>query len=211
LTGAWPRPIEPCNSLRLLFGERTAEVGPAAARSLAARIRATLATAACRPSNALAPRLTARLGLASVVEAATAARIPFRPLRRPCGDLPSGAPQRDLNLSARRCPMSRPRPERPGAGAPSPAGMVPRAARMIADLQRLQQAARQQREQSRSLVMSARPLEEHLIRRDRQWRPSSRIKLLQLYEREQFSPDGDNAAIRCGAISSGIALAPRRA
>ena len=59
--------------------------------------------------------------------------------------------------------------------------------------------------------LEPRSLEQHPIRRDRQGRSSSRIKLLQLDEREQFSPDErGNAATRRGAISSGIALASHR-
>ena len=133
----------------------------AAARAVAARIRATVA----RGSTPSVPEQGGGAAAADgptwrgvlVAEAAAATRIAFRPLRRPFDRLPHGAPQSDLKpIAVAAIDHEPPRREPPDASAKSEAGMPHRAARTIAELERLRRAAGRQREQPQPLLMSAR-------------------------------------------------------
>lgn len=133
----------------------------AAARAVAARVRAAVAggsvpVVAEQPGSAAAVDGSRRRGL-SVAEAAAAATISFRPLRRPFGRLPHGAPQSDVkSREAGAIAGDAPRPEPPGASAPSEAGVPRPVARTIAELERLRRAAGLQVEQPQLLLMSPR-------------------------------------------------------
>lgn len=133
----------------------------AAARAVAARVRATVAggtapLGAAQTDGSAAAVGSTRRGL-SVPEAAAAATIPFRPLRRPFGRLPHGAPQCDFNSTeAVVIAKDPPRPEPSAASASSKAGVPARVARTIAELERLRRVARLQREQPQLLLTSAR-------------------------------------------------------
>ena len=133
----------------------------ATARAVAARIRATVeggSTPAVpeQPGSAVAANGSIWRGL-SVAEAAAAASISFRPLRRPFGRLPHGAPQSDLKpVAVAALAHDAPRSEPAATSAPSQAGMPRRVARTIAELERLRRAARLRGDQPQSLLMGAR-------------------------------------------------------
>jgi hypothetical protein len=133
----------------------------AAASNVAARIRTTAVNGSApgiagRPSRAAAASGSTGRGL-SVAEAAAAARISFRPLRRPFGRLPYGAPWHDLEPLVVVPLAGDPSPPEPaGASAPSQAEAPARVARTIAALEKLRRAARLAGEQPQVLLAEAR-------------------------------------------------------
>lgn len=114
----------------------------AAARAVTARADGSAPGVTDRPDGASGARGSNGRGL-SVAEAAAAARISFRPLRRPFGRLPYGAPWHDLDPLVVLPLASDPsRAEAPATSTPAQVGAPARVARTIAALEKLRRAAR---------------------------------------------------------------------
>ena len=132
-----------------------------AARAVAARVRATIgsgsaAIVALQGGARAAPARSIWQGL-SVAEAAAAATIPFRTLSRPYGQLPYGAPNRNLRPRAPGATIHHlQRLEAEAESAPAAAAMPRCLARTIAELERLRPSASVQGEQPRSSSITTR-------------------------------------------------------